>query len=292
VSFAVQTTDLDVRFGSVAALDHVSFETATGTIAGLFGRNGAGKTTLMRVLSARLRPSGGRVLVDGEDPYENPRVMADVCLVREGGDFDDSSRIADELELCELLRPRWDAAYAARLLERFELSPRQKVGALSTGKRSALSIVVGLATRAELTMFDEPHLGLDAPSRTAFYDELLADYIAHPRTIIISSHLIDEVAPLVEQVIIIDEGRLVVHAPAEALRARGAEITGPAAVVDDFTRDLEVLSTRELGPTRSAVVFTELDSAARHAAAERGLEVGPIPLQDLFISLTAKERVP
>jgi ABC-2 type transport system ATP-binding protein len=141
-------------------------------------------------------------------------------------------------------------------------------------------------------MFDEPHLGLDAPSRVVFYDELLADYLARPRTVIVSTHLIDEVAPLLEDVVILHEGRVRIHASAEDLRARGAEVTGPADRVDAWCAPYAVLSERQLGPTKAVVVDAELDDTARSSATAAGLDIGPIPLQDLFIGLTAKEHTP
>src|SRR5262249_23950686 len=161
------------------------------------------------------------------------------------------------------------------------LPPRKRMKALSTGMRAALGIVVGLATRAPLTIYEESHLGLDAPSRYAFYDELLADYAEHPRTVIISTHLIDEVARLFEQVVIIDRGRLVVQQEADGLRARAVAVTGPVAAVDDFVDSAvrggaSLLAQRELGPTRSATLYGGLDSEQEAAARSRGLELGPV----------------
>ncbi|MGH2534681.1 MAG: hypothetical protein ACRDJW_20675 [Thermomicrobiales bacterium] len=136
-------------------------------------------------------------------------------------------------------------------------------------------------------MFDESYIGMDAPSRYTFYEELLADFIAHPRTIVVSTHLIEEVASLFEQVVIIDKGRLVLQEDAEALRARGAAVIGPAAAVDQFVTGLTVLNVKHLGPTKSAMVYGDLDDARRQQARAAGLEIGPIALQDLFVHLTA-----
>jgi len=189
-----------------------------------------------------------------------------------------------------MFRPRWDQQLLERLLDRFELrADRTKVGALSQGQRAALAVSIGLATRAPVTMFDEPHLGLDAPSRYAFYDELLAGYLADPRTIIVSTHLIDEISSLLEDVVILHHGAVLTHQPAEELRRRGVEITGPADAVDALTADMSVLSTRSLGRTRSAMVIGDFNGELRAQAAAAGVELGPIPLQDLFVALTTQE---
>jgi len=287
---AIELRNLAVHFGETVAIDELTTTILSGTIVGLLGRNGAGKTTLLRTLAAYLRPSGGSVRIGGEDPYEHERLMSEVCLVRHDGDFNNDLSVADTIAIAEAFRPRWDPVTLERLLEKFHLTPsRQKVGALSLGQRAALAVSIGIATGAPVTMFDEPHLGLDAPSRYAFYDEMLDAYLATPRTIIVSTHLIDEMAALFEDIIIIDHGALLLHEPAEALRSRGVELTGPVASVDTITAGLSVLSSRTLGPTKSSVVFGHCASDLRARAEPAGVEVGPIPLQDLFVALTSQE---
>jgi ABC-2 type transport system ATP-binding protein len=289
---SVQVTDLHVHHGDVRAVDGASFEVAAGSICAVLGRNGAGKTTLLSTLAAYRRPTSGTVRIGGHDPYERLATTSQVALVVAGGPRDGSASVSDVLEVAALLRPGWDGTYADRLLDRFGLARKGQLEQLSTGMRSALSVVVGLAARAPLTMFDEPHLGMDAPSRYAFYDELLADYVAHPRTILLSTHLIDEIATLVEDVVILDHGRVVEHRPVEELRALGAELTGPAEAVERLVAGRRVLSDRGLGRTRSVVVFEALDDSATRAAHEAGVDVGPIPLQDLFVHLTSQEVSP
>jgi ABC-2 type transport system ATP-binding protein len=288
----IELHDLTVRFGSTVALDTISTTVRAGAIVGLLGRNGAGKSTLMRTLAAHRRPSSGTVRIAGEDPYEHAQLMADLCLVRHDGDFNLDVSVADSIAVAGALRPRWDAAALERLLDRFHLrSDRTKVGALSLGQRAALAVSIGIATGSPVTMFDEAHLGLDAPSRYAFYDELLATYMAAPRTIIVSTHLIDEMAALFEDVIIIDRGALLLHESADELRTRGLELTGPSAAVEAFTAGMLVLSSRTLGPTRSSVVLERFDGDMRSRATAAGIELGPIPFQDLFVALTSQEAV-
>jgi ABC-2 type transport system ATP-binding protein len=289
MTFPIEVTGLQVHFGDVRAVDDVSLTIAGGTVCGLLGRNGAGKSTLLSVLAAFRRPTGGQVRVDGEDPYENPRLMSETCLVRAGGDFEDSMTVRDTLGVAGELRPRWDTAFADDLVERFELPLRSKVRDLSRGKRSALAVTVGLAARAPLTMFDEPHLGMDVHSRYVFYDVLLADYMARPRTIVLSTHLIDEVASLFEDVVIIDRGRILARGTTDELTARGVQLTGPADAVHAATIGMHVVSCRQLGPTRSVVVLDPMDNALLAEAAGAGVEIAPLPLQDLFVHLTSQE---
>lgn len=289
MSFAVTTTDLTVRYGRTTAVDGVSLDLTAGAIHGLLGRNGSGKTTLLSTLAAFRRPAAGTVLVDGEDPWENERVARGICLVRESGDVQVDLPIRDNLAYLAAVRPHYAPDLAGTLLDTFELDPRTKPAKLSRGKKSAFGVVVGLASRAELTIFDEVHLGMDAPSRYAFYDALVADYVEHPRTIILSSHLIDEVQRLLEGVVILDHGRVLLVDEAEALRGRGVSVTGPADVVDAFVGTRVVLRRQRLGGTAQVTVDGGLSAQERATALEAGLELGPVDLQSLFVHLTEKE---
>jgi ABC-2 type transport system ATP-binding protein len=254
----------------------------------VLGRNGAGKTTLLSIMAGFERPTGGTVLIDGEPVYENPAATAKVCLVRGVGDATAASVSVHELlDYAARLRTGWDAEYADELLDKFEVSQKKQSKSLSHGKRCALGVTIGLASRAPVTIFDESYLGLDAPSRYAFYDALLADVLAHPRTVIVSTHLIEEVATLFEDVLILDGGKLLLHEDADTLRAAGSAVTGDMALVDSFTLGLEVLSERTLGRTKSAMVYGPLDEKRRAQAREVGLDLDPIALQDLFVHLTS-----
>jgi ABC-2 type transport system ATP-binding protein len=287
MSASIEIDHLRLNYGNVTALDDLTLTLPGGRIYGLLGRTGSGKTSLLSVLAAFRKATSGTVRVQGQPVFENSRITSQICLIREAGDtVDKSDPVEDALKLAEHMRPRWDTDYAASLVDLFQLPMRTHIGDLSRGQRSLLGIILGLASRAPLTMFDESHLGMDSPSRYAFYDALLADFMAHPRTIIISTHLIEEVASLLEQVAIIDKGRLVLFEETESLRARGVTVTGPADAVDDFVAGLTVLDEKSLGRTKLAMVYGILDDRLLTQAHNTGLDLGPIALQDLFIHLT------
>lgn len=286
----VATKDLTVRFGDTTALDGLSVDLAPGRIHGLLGRNGSGKSTFAGALAGFLRQTGGTVEVGGLAPYENVAVTSQVCLIRESGDLVGSCAVRKIVELAADLRPYWDGDKASDLLERFEIPMRKRVQSLSRGKKSALGVVLGLASRAPLTIFDETYLGMDVPSRNLFYDALIEEYAESPRTIVISTHLVGEVSPLLEDVMILDRGKLVVQAATDELRGRGAAVVGPTKTVDEFTRELTVLSEQQLGGTKSTTVYGDLDAIRRREALDAGLELGPVGLQDLFVHLTGAKR--
>jgi len=290
MTMSIEVRDLELRYGNVTALDRLSFRLDGGKIHGLLGRNGSGKTSLLSVMAAFRRATSGDAWIDGQPVFENPDVASDICFIRGEGDTVvhdwPADRVKDALAFASTFRPAWDSDYATALVDRFRLPLKKRLGQLSRGQRSALGITLGLASRAPLTMFDESYLGMDAPSRYVFYDELLADFMAHPRTFVISTHLIEEVSSLFEEVVIIDEGQLVLHESAEELRARGAAVTGPTEQVARFAQGLTILGDKQLGPTRSVMVYGELDDGQIELARESGLELGPIALQDLFVHLT------
>jgi ABC-2 type transport system ATP-binding protein len=288
MSFAVTLRDVTLKYRDTDALADVDLELEAGKIYGLLGRNGAGKTSLLSLLAAFRKPTGGEILVNGEPVWENAPIVSRVALIREGGDFDDADSVKATIESGQI-RPGFDTEYALKLADRFELPLKKRIRELSRGKRSILAAICGLAARAELTMFDEVHLGMDAPTRDAFYKELLAEYMDRPHTVILSTHLIDEVANYLEEVIIVDKGRILRHEEVEVFQHMGATLTGPAATVDELAAGLEVLAEQQLGGTKSVTV-AGFEPGTRERAAEAGIEIGPVGLQDLFIHLTDPSR--
>ena len=150
---------------------------------------------------------------------------------------------------------------------------------------------MGLAARTPLTIFDEVYLGMDAPTRYAFYDELLADYAEHPRTILLSSHLVEEVERLFEDVVVIDNGRVLLAEPADEMRARGFSLTGTRDAVERIAGGRRVLHRQQLGATVQVTLEGALDDAELADARVAGVEVGAVPVQDLFVRLTDPRSV-
>ncbi len=283
----ISLRDVTVRYGDTVAVDGITLDLEPGKIYGLLGRNGSGKTSLLSVLASYRRPASGTVRIDGADPFENRALMRDTAFIRDSLDVTEQDRIAKVLDFAGRLRPTWDAGYAEHLVDVFDLDRRKRVSTLSRGQRSSLGVVLGLAARAPLTILDEVYLGMDAAARTAFYRELLADYLAHPRTIILSTHLIEEVAGLFEQVIVIDRGRLLAHEDTDTFKARGVAVTGPAAAVDAFVAGRTVLSEQSLGGIRQATLHGALDDDEVARAGAAGLTLAPVGVQDLFVHLTS-----
>ncbi|MDN5685241.1 MAG: ABC transporter ATP-binding protein [Brachybacterium sp.] len=281
---AIETRNLNKHFRDVAAIDDVSLSFTEGRVHGLLGRNGAGKTTMMKLLTGQIFASSGEMRVLGENPVENPRVLAQTCFIQESQKYPDGFRPFDVLRIAEGLYPFWDQQLARELVADFRLPEKRAIKKLSRGQLSAVGIILGLASRAPLTFFDEPYLGLDAVARRLFFDRLLADFAEHPRTVILSTHHIDEVSNLLEHVVLLDEGRVAISEEAEALQSAAIEVSGRLDEVKGFIAGADVLHLQEIGSLATATVPAEPGSAERARAA--GLQVAPVSLQNYIVHRT------
>ena len=278
----IELTDVTKRFGDVNALTDVSIRLEENAIHGLLGRNGAGKTTLMQILTAQAFATSGEVRAFGEDPWENARVLDRICFIREGQHYPDNFTVRHVLAAARISFAEWDDELATDLVEQFRLRTGQRVKKLSRGQLSAVGVVVGLASRAPLTIFDEPYLGLDAVARQLFYDRLLADYSEHPRTVVLSTHLIDEVSNLLDHVVVLDQGRVILDEDTDVLRGSLVVVSGPRAAVDDFAAGHEVVHRENLGGFTRVTVR----GAPAGAAERQGLRLEPVSLQQLVVRAT------
>jgi ABC-2 type transport system ATP-binding protein len=284
----IEVRNLTKRYKEKVVLDDVSFDVQEDTIYGLLGRNGAGKTTAMSILTAQNLPTSGEVRVFGENPYENARVLSRMCFVRESQKYPDDATPRHAFASARLFFPRWEQELADELVDEFQLPMKRTIKKLSRGQLSAVGVIIGLASRAEITFFDEPYLGLDAVARQTFYDRLLADYAEHPRTILLSSHLIDEVANLLERVLVIDEGRIIMDESTDDARAQATNVVGNAAAVEEAVNGREVIHRESLGRVTSVTFLGRLDDTERAALAEAGLDLAPVSLQQLIVRRTQR----
>jgi ABC-2 type transport system ATP-binding protein len=281
----VQVSGLSKHFGSVRAVEDASFSLEENRITGLLGRNGAGKSTLMSLLTGQEFASSGEIRVFGSSPVENASVLQKVCFIKESQRYPEDFLVKHVFRSAPWFFKNWDADFAAQLVDEFRLPTDRRIKKLSRGQLSAVGIIVGLASRAPLTFFDEPYLGLDAVARQLFYDRLLADYAEHPRTVVLSTHLIDEVSMLLEHVLLIDDGRIILDEDAETLRNSATTVVGTRGAVEAFVADRDVLHREGLGGLASVTVG-RLDREDRAAATAAGLELSPVSLQQLIIRKT------
>ncbi|GAB3546021.1 ABC transporter ATP-binding protein [Arthrobacter tumbae] len=286
MSTVIEVTDVTKTYRKSEALRGVTLTLQPDRIYGLLGRNGAGKTTLMSILTAQGFATSGQVRIFGEHPYENERVLNRICFIRESQKYPDSFTAEHAFRSAALFFANWSQELADRLAQDFQLPLRRNIKKLSRGQLSAVGVIIGLASRAELTFFDEPYLGLDAVARQLFYDRLVEDYSRHPRTVVLSSHLIDEVANLLEHVIVIDQGRIIMDDDADAIRGSAFTVVGSAEKVRAFLGHRQVLHTDSFASLASVTALGALTDSEIQAAAEQGLELAPVSLQQLIVRKT------
>lgn len=280
----IEVKRLTKRFKEVTALDGVDIDFGENRIYGLLGRNGAGKTTLLNVITNHLFPDGGEVLVDGEAARENDRAQGKIYCMSEKSYYPDGTKVADLFQWTGNFYPAYDGNYAAALCDKFGLRRAGKLKDLSTGYATICKLVLTLASGADYLLFDEPVLGLDANHRELFYRELLTRYSERPCTMVISTHLIEEVAGVIGQVVIIRKGKIMMDRPAEEVMRMGYTVSGKASDVDSYCREKNVLGSDTLGGLKTASLFGERDSVPPE------LEVSSLDLQKLFIRLTNEKE--
>jgi len=278
----ISVTGLTRRYRDQLALDDVTVDIHGPCITGLLGRNGAGKSTLMRIIASQEFASTGTVRVFGASPVENDAILRRMVLVREDQAFPDF-KVCHALRAASWFYPNWSAELAETLLSDFDLPANRMIKKLSRGMRSALGIVIGLAAQAEITLFDEPYAGLDAVARQLFYDRLLAGYAERPSTVILSTHLIDEAADLLEQVVMIDRGRIVLDAAADDVRGSATTVSGPIAAVEEFVAGRPTWDRRRMASQESVVVAGTFDNGDWSRARELHLNLESLSLQQVMV---------
>lgn len=283
---AITATDLSKKYKDVLALDRVNLSLQPNRIYGLLGRNGAGKTTLMSILTGQNFASEGSVEIFGHQPYEHDATLSRMCFIRESQKYPDDFKAWQALKSASIFYENWDEELAQDLVKAFKLPLKRRIKKLSRGQLSAVGVIIGMAARADITFFDEPYLGLDAVARQIFYDRLVEDFAEFPRTIVLSSHLIDEVANLLEHVVVIDSGRIIIDEEAEALRGAAVTVTGNAEKVQRFIGRRPVIHRDALGSLASISIKARLSEAERQQAMEMGLELSPVSLQQLVVRST------
>lgn len=259
------------------------------TIYGLFGRNGAGKTTLIDLVTGKQAPSGGLIEMDGEQVFNSERAQRRIYSMGERPLFPATKRVRDTLRIVAERYGRFDMEEAYRLCRVFGIGTEKRIFSLSTGQNTLLKLVYGLAVDCPYKFFDEPVLGLDPINKELFYRELLKSYERRPCTMVLSTHQIDEVAHLVERVLILHDGRFLVDDTVENLSRTASAVSGKKTAVEEFTKGKQILARSSLAGFCSVVVKEPFSEKERAAAEQKGIEITGVGLEQLFISLVKPE---
>lgn len=278
----IEVRNLTKSYGKTTALNNVSVTFKENCIYGLLGRNGAGKSTLLNIISGRTFADSGEVLIDGVNASGNDSALGKVHLMSEQLLYNPSLKVRDMFRTASLYYPDFDTEYALKLCSEYELDTNRKLSKLSTGYRTIAKAVNALACGAPIVFFDEPVLGLDANHRDLFYKHVVNRYSEHPATFVISTHLIEETAGIIERAVVIQKGELLLDNDVEEVRSMGYSVSGKAADVDNFANGRELMGEDVLGGLKTVYIKGQLNEAEL----PDGLTAEPMNLQNIFIHLT------
>lgn len=278
----IEIKNINMSFGSTKALIDTNISLNKNKIYGLLGRNGAGKSTLLNLMTNKLFPTSGMILVEGQPVQENDEILSRMYCMSEKNLYPETMKVKEAFKITRKFYPSFDMEYAMGLASKFQLDTNKKIKNLSTGYLSIFKIIIALTCNAEIVLLDEPVLGLDAYHRDLFYKELIASYSENPRMILISTHLIEEAADIIDEVIILKEGEVILHQDVEEVLKKGYTVTGPAGKVDAFVSGKQVIGFDSIGGLKTSYLF---DKMPKEPLPE-GIEITKLDLQKMFIHLT------
>lgn len=279
------------KYGGTEVLHGIDLELESGKIYGLIGRNGAGKTTLLSILTAQNPATGGTVTFEGQTVWENPEALSHLCFSRElnqiSGGSANAMKVKEYLGIAETYFPYWDKEMAGALVKEFGLDVKKRISKLSKGMLSMVTIVVALASKAEFTFLDEPVAGLDVVAREKFYSLLLEEFTRTGRTFVVSTHIIEEAADVFEEVIIVDQGRVLLKENTQELLERSYHISGHQEEVDAVTASLTVHHEEKLGRSKGVTVLLQ---PGQQISAQYDVSIQKPTLQKVFVALCGEEE--
>jgi ABC-2 type transport system ATP-binding protein len=256
----IRCKGIEKRYGKKEILTNISFEINEPKIVGLIGRNGVGKSTLLRLLAGHVKPSDGQLEVMKQRPYQSLTVAANTIFIEEGMTFPNVLTLGELINVAPDFYLNFDKELAMKLLHYVGISEKGYHDQLSKGQKAAFNLIYGLASRSALTLLDEPMNGLDEAIRDDLYRVILKDFIEYPRLIILSSHYLNELEHLIEDILLIHNGKVALFAPVEEVQQLAVKLIGQKEVMAPLIERLDVFAFRDNPPLYEAVVSQAPDS--------------------------------
>ncbi|MCK9267986.1 MAG: ABC transporter ATP-binding protein [Alkaliphilus sp.] len=287
----IECNRLSKSYERIRAINDLSLSIEENKITGLIGRNGAGKTTLLKIIAGLLHKTSGEIRVFSEEPFNSLKVSANIIFIDDNLAFPKSFCLEDILEAAGTFYENWDMSLARGLLEYFALHPKQFHKNLSKGMQSTFNVILGISSRCPLTIFDEPTVGMDGAVRKDFYRALLKDYVQNPRTIILSSHLLNEIENILEDILLLNKGEKCLHMPITDLKELAVGLRGKKEIVDELTKDMETYHQETLGKDSCfKVVKNNFSQIELQHVKKAGIEMLPVAAEDIYIYLTSGDK--
>lgn len=286
---AIECKNVSKYFGEKIVLENLNFSLEKGKIYALLGRNGAGKTTLLNCICTKYIPSKGDVYVLEEKAYENPKVLSEICFMSDSLDAFEMTKVKDILNYARSFYTMWNEDLMNRLLDCYEINPMENYSFLSKGRKTVVSLIIGLCCGCQIVLFDEIYSGLDAVGRKKFYDLLLEEQEKNPRTFLLSTHLIEEMTMLFDEIIILDKKRVLIQEEMEQLEEKSFRATGRAGEEGMFLGK-KILAKKEMGAMAEYYIYDTFTLEEREQLKEQGVTLQNMSLQELFIAATSDTK--
>lgn len=279
----MQIRNLSKSFGLKQAVKDLSFDLEAETIYGFLGANGAGKSTSFKLIANRLRADAGRVTLDGQEVWSRSELLSQIYL-DSGDDWLPNDRLEKLFEKMAYFYGDFDWSQAKEFCQAFGLNLQDKIKSLSTGQKRAAKWIVAFCLPVSYIFLDEPLLGLDAGYRKLFKETLLKTYTERPRTFVVASHLVQEISPLLERIIVLEEGGILEASSIDELLEQFYYLTGPVDLVEFLCQDQEVLDRSQLASSLEVLV-----RGGRPANLPDQVRLTGLTLHDYMLYLTKKE---
>lgn len=278
----IKFSNVTKEYRNTIALDDLSVEFTENRIYCLLGRNGAGKTTFMKLIAGHINASSGSVAVNGRKV--STFTMPDCVNFIESRASQFNLRISKLLELANHLNNDFNMEFAKEMVKKFKLDKSKKYKQLSFGMQTMFATIVSLASKSRIILLDEPVLGFDAIIRERFYELLQTSFEYNPRIIIVSTHLIDEIAKVAEDIIIIEEGNILVNSNINDIDAKAYSLTGPTAEIRSTVKGLHVIGEKTLGGFTTSYIFGDRITPASN------IKMQSLSLQEFFINIVGGDK--
>ncbi|HIR19117.1 MAG TPA: ABC transporter ATP-binding protein [Candidatus Pelethomonas intestinigallinarum] len=273
----IELKQVTKQYGQATVLKNITLTVDEPGIYCLLGRNGAGKTTLLKSIAGYQNITSGTIQVDGK-PITTSTLDTGVSYIENFAKHFNLP-VRKLLRIASEVNPNYDYDFASEMMERFELDGKKKFNHLSLGMKTMVSTIICLASNKEVILLDEPVLGFDAIMRVEFYDMLTESFQKHPRIIIVSTHIIEEIAKTIQKLIIIDKGSVRFFDTLQSVETKAFRVSGLQKAVEAATRGLHVIGQDTVGGLVTSYIF---DNPPEQAAS---LEIHPLSLQDFFIQM-------
>lgn len=273
----IELKQVTKQYGQATVLKNITLTVDEPGIYCLLGRNGAGKTTLLKSIAGYQNITSGTIQVDGKTITTSTLDTGVSYIENFAKHF--NLPVRKLLRIASEVNPNYDYDFASEMMERFELDGKKKFNHLSLGMKTMVSTIICLASNKEVILLDEPVLGFDAIMRVEFYDMLTESFQKHPRIIIVSTHIIEEIAKTIQKLIIIDKGSVRFFDTLQSVETKAFSVSGLQRDVEAATRGLHIIGQDTVGGLVTSYIF---DNPPEQAAS---LEIHPLSLQDFFIQM-------